>query len=485
MADLPIPGTVAQVDINGSMQNIRHNENRKDIILVPQPSNDPEDPLNWSPRRKLLCDCAQIVYTFFGAVLNSSQSPANLLIQEDTGITLGQLNTGTGLMFLFLGWGNVIMQPLALNYGRRPVLLVSMLSLSMFVLWSTYCRSAGEWYANRILIGLALSPIETLIEICVSDIHFAHERGFYLGIYGWCLFNGAFLGPIPAGFVADRYGWRWIQYICTILGCAAFVFLFFFLEETMYHRRNGIEAEFVAADSNTVGDVEVTSSEKTSSGPAGTTVTESPELPTPRKTWIQKLKVTGLRAPDQPNTFLRACYLPFTLVQFPAIVFAGLLLGSILSWFNVVNGTLAAILGAEPYNFSAHMLGVTYIACVVGVTIGCYFAGMMSDQMAIFMARRNRGIYEPEQRLWVAAIPAIVHPAGCLLYGVGAAHHIHWFGVVFGLAMISVTMSMGSNIAYNYIIDSYREVSGEGLVTSIIFRNTIGKSCPRRLLVPS
>lgn len=65
--DSQIPGTVQLVDVldgeggeggGGAGQHhlaTRHAQGaHKDIILVPTPSADPEDPLNWSPGRKRL-----------------------------------------------------------------------------------------------------------------------------------------------------------------------------------------------------------------------------------------------------------------------------------------------------------------------------------------------------------------------------------------------------------------------------------------------
>lgn len=151
-SELPIPGTVHLVDVDHILSGVRHGENEKDIVLVPQPSSDPDDPLNWTPRRKLLSTCCQLAYTFFSGLCSSCLSPAYLLMVEDTGIPLADINTGAGLMFLFMGWSNVIMQPLALNYGRRPVLLYSILATAMICLWSAYVKSTGEWWANRIIM---------------------------------------------------------------------------------------------------------------------------------------------------------------------------------------------------------------------------------------------------------------------------------------------------------------------------------------------
>ncbi|KAG8420731.1 hypothetical protein J3458_002664 [Metarhizium acridum] len=48
-----VPGTVHLVDLDRSAAT-SHTGNRNDIILVPTPSSDPNDPLNWSPSRKRL-----------------------------------------------------------------------------------------------------------------------------------------------------------------------------------------------------------------------------------------------------------------------------------------------------------------------------------------------------------------------------------------------------------------------------------------------
>lgn len=51
--DSQIPGTVQLVDLDQRL-GTRHARGHKDIILVPTPSANPEDPLNWSPGRKRL-----------------------------------------------------------------------------------------------------------------------------------------------------------------------------------------------------------------------------------------------------------------------------------------------------------------------------------------------------------------------------------------------------------------------------------------------
>lgn len=52
-----IPGTVLLVDVEHTAEGL-HSQSKDNIILIPTPSNDINDPLNWSTWRKrkhLLC----------------------------------------------------------------------------------------------------------------------------------------------------------------------------------------------------------------------------------------------------------------------------------------------------------------------------------------------------------------------------------------------------------------------------------------------
>lgn len=69
-----LPGTVHLVDLAGTL-NVRHEEGgEKDIVLLPQPTNEYDDPLNWTRPRKLLS-----VNLMLLAVLSGSEFPYHKL----------------------------------------------------------------------------------------------------------------------------------------------------------------------------------------------------------------------------------------------------------------------------------------------------------------------------------------------------------------------------------------------------------------------
>merc|ERR1711939_190853 len=388
-----IPGTVHLVDLAGTLQ-VKHNEaGQKDIILLPQPTNEYDDPLNWSRRRKLLSVMLLLLAVFSADIMTTLLSAALLDIEAETGIPLATLNQGISVQYLFFGWSTyLVWQPFGLTFGRRPAFLIGGLGMLACSVWTSYVKSGAEWYANRVLIGFFYGPIETLIEVCISDIFLAHDRGFWIGMYCWILFGIPFLGAVPAGFIAQNIGWKWIQFIASIIAAACLVAMIFFQEETMFYRPP-VQEEALDVDEESASDKE--STEKTASRDEKNPIGSQSQPPTrlgetsTKKSYAQKLKFWGARRPGQPNNYWLSMWLPIALLQFPVAVFSGVLVGSVLSWFNVVNGTAALVLAAPPYNFSTEMIGVMFIAPFIGCTVGCAFAGVSANRFAVWMSRRK------------------------------------------------------------------------------------------------
>lgn len=485
-----IPGTVQLVDTQGIL-NVKHGKGHSNIVLIPQPSNDSRDPLSWTQRRKTFNIFWAMTWCFFIAAIISGLSPAYLQIEADTGISVADLSTGNGLLYLFLGWGTLITQNFALVYGRRPTLVFSIIATTVVNLWSAYIKSRAEFFINRIIIGIASSPVETLIEVIIDDLFFVHQRGFYMGIYSWTLWCGALLCPVASGFVAETMGWRWIQYILSILGGAISVSTFLFFEETMFYRPNA-QVELIGTADRQQNPAENDKQEKQpeaskpqpedvdmgSLGMINSDVDISSSSyhagDLTHKAFWSQLKLWGYQDPRNPMKFQKV-FLPFRLLQFPSVIFAGLLVGGILSWYNVAGGSLALILGNAPYNFGSNVIGLFYLASVIGVSIGCLISSLASDALSVRLAHKHQGIMEPEHRLWLCIVAILAHPIGCILYGVGAAYEIHWIGIAFGLGIISVTLPLGTSLAFTYILDSFKEVAGEGFVSAIIIRNSMGE----------
>ena len=282
-----------------------------------------------------------------------------------------------------------------------------------------------------------------------------------MGIYAFTLAGSNYFTPVLCGFIADGQGWRWVFYWPAIFNAFLFIFLFLFLEETNYSRKTtGIVADFDTPPS------EPTVEKDTEKNPAAV-------LPVPKtsyrppKTFAQKLKVWKPQ-PGQPMVARAVRSLSY--LTWPLIFYSGFSYGSYLIWFNVLNATASIILGGPRYNFRPSMVGLSYLSCTLGVILGCLISGRLSDWLTIKLARRNKGIMESEQRLWPFALCIIIVPGSLILWGVGAAHGVHWFGLIFAMGSLAFATTFGVTLSINYMIDSYHEISGDAMTTVILVR---------------
>ncbi|KAI5300224.1 Vacuolar protein sorting-associated protein 35 [Ascosphaera pollenicola] len=478
-----VPGTVHLVEAGDSGAAHEHatSPHNKDIILVPRPSNDPEDPLNWSQARKY--KCMAMVYVFVLGVGIGPTMVNSLLadITRDTGIPTGDLVQATGAFFLLLGWAALIWQPIALSVGRRSVYLISTLLTIPLLVWMGYSKGTGEWYGHRVLMGLVDAPIECLPQITVSDIFFAHERGTFMAAYVFILYGSNFIAPLIAGWFNNAFGWHWTFFFGAMISALSFVILFFFMEETMYFRHTiegeEIEETIAVSPASPQKEQGLATHERNvvPSSPPSATIQARPISHRP---WyaLADLRVFRLM-PGRPHfqQAIQIVYRPLIMMfQYPTTVWAGFVYGISLAWYTVLNGTASPVLSAPPYNWKSGFVGTVYVGPLIGSALGTAFSGILGDKFTLWMARRNKGIREPEQRLWLQLVATPLIAGGLLLWGVGAGHGIHWIGLVFGLLLMQFGCTISSSIALSYSIDSFREISGETIAAVTITRNTIG-----------
>lgn len=443
-----VPGTQRLIDRELKSGRTRH-KNNAEIILQPKPSSSPHDPLNWSPSRKALATVCTTVFTFINGFAASNLYSVLEPLSKERRLSLSTLNAGTGYLFLLAGLGLLVWQPVALQYGKRPVYLMSLLGMLGMNIWGPFINSQGQWYARSIIIGFFASPVEALPEASVADLYFVHERGSYMSVYAAALVGSNFFAPIICGFINDGQGYRWVFYWSAIFCGVALLFLFFAMEETNFHRTEHPTTHI----SSPTSDPE-----------------KPPPTPSNTKLYTHKLHLLQLHRPFRLHTHL-AHQLTFLLDPIP--LYSGLAYGTVLIWFNVLNATSSSTLSSPPYHFPPSTVGLSYIAGLIGVALAFLVTGPLSDVLVVRLARRNAGLFEPEFRLYLFAFPSLFIPAGLLLWGLGSASHIPWPALLLALGFLAFQNACGASLAVTYLVDSYREVAGDALTAVIIVRNVM------------
>ncbi len=172
---MPCFGTPADAADDG------HGE-KGDIILVPHPSADVNDPLNWSGRKKAAHLAIVGFYTFFAGALMSGPISGWSYTVEELAITTTELNYGYAIAILFCGLGNFVWTVTANCYGRRPTYLICALGACMGSIWQAEFQSLGSYYGKCFFVGTFTAPFEGMTMTIVGDLYFLHERGLYMAL---------------------------------------------------------------------------------------------------------------------------------------------------------------------------------------------------------------------------------------------------------------------------------------------------------------
>lgn len=475
-----VPGTSYVVDVDFTSQ--RQHTDDSSIILYPQPSVDPNDPLNWSKFRKEYHFALVWMWAFILAAAVNWIGPVYTIIQVSYGATLNQMNITSGLCFLFLGVGCIVLQPLAMKFGRRPVY---MLGTILNIIGNSVLAGSdhiGKLYLCNVLTGMAAAPVDSLVQISITDIFYLHEHGRRLSIYLFALYAGSYLGPVAAGYIYEgQHNWKWNAWWLIIISGGLLVVQYFSMDETLYKRDPSlvpsiVESQLVAEKSD---DIENNNDEKKDmakeTNESGDILNvEGGQLlePPPLKTYWQRLK---LFSPEHGSNYslIMIFWQPFPTIRYPAVIWCAIVYGIQICWLSLLGITEAEFFEDPPYNFSANNTGLINIASLIGGFFGMLYAGS-TDYFQLWMTRRNQGFFEPEFRLWSLIIAGILNTGGMLMYGLGVSYAVNWVMPVFGIALISFGIDACGAIALTYAVDCYPEQASNTMVCILFIRNMLG-----------
>lgn len=154
------------------------------LVLVPTPSSDPDDPLNWSRGRKSVQLLLITMYTLVATMSTGFLYSIIVPLADALDLTVDDLNVGTGYTYLLLGLGPLVTQPLAMSFGKRPTYLVSAVGVGAVSIWAAYSVGYSQWIANRLLIGVFAAPSFSLAEVSIADVVSERSKTLRVVLFG-------------------------------------------------------------------------------------------------------------------------------------------------------------------------------------------------------------------------------------------------------------------------------------------------------------
>ncbi|KAI5305064.1 riboflavin kinase [Ascosphaera pollenicola] len=435
------------------------------ILLVPQPSDDPNDPLLWPVWKK---DFSPILAcTTLGMVTEFS------VTIQDAALLTGWVLAGCGV-------SGILIVPTARVWGKRHLYLAGTLLCVASCIWaarSGHSHRSMVW--ARVVQGVALAPYESLVSASVGDMYYVHERGFRLAVTGISLFGGAFMTPVIAGKMANDLGWRWNFYFIAIFAGIAFFFMFFFVPETAYRRDQRLNIDMLGNESQetmTRSSLDATTDDAEKNGFRSTTrAAASPDAaqPIPQKvSFVQSLALFNGRKTDEK--FWKLMLRPFPLFLHPGILWACLIQGVTIGWTVFIGVIFGIMFNGPPLWYSEVKVGYMYSGAFIGSIAGLFVAGAIADPSARWLAKVNHGRYEPEFRIPILAALQLIS-GGIGLFGLG---YVTAKPVKYGLyppvvffGFVTASMVIGSVASGSYIVDAHRSMAIEAFTCSLVFKN--------------
>ena len=311
-----------------------------------------------------------------------------------------------------------------------------------------------------------------------------------MGWYMNAIAGGNTIGPLICGFVISGTSWRVHKWHSFGLVAVNFLLVLFLVPETRYDRSTvDLDASFgssvTSLDEDPASRTDYPSSprsetfsaavqdlEKITPLPATNTLKASPHHPQlPKKPLTQTLTLRPTLAKDTNllTLFLR----PFPLLAYPAIILSFLGFAISLAWVVAINILNSFILQAPPYSWSPSINGLINIPGLIGNLIGAFVGGWVVDRYSDWRSRKSEGVFQPETRLHLMVVPALIVPAGCLAFGYGVADTLHWTSLFLGNGMVSVGLTAVPTMTMTYVSDSYLPVNADALTLVVGLKNVV------------
>ncbi|KAJ5707624.1 Major facilitator superfamily domain general substrate transporter [Penicillium malachiteum] len=470
-----LPGTEIMADV-GSHHFVKASS-KSDRVLVPQPSKDPHDPLNWSRFWKMSTMTIVTLTTFsqgFGPLALAPMFPE---MEKTFNRSLSDVVQFTGVCILVLGFSNFIWIPLSTLFGRRPVLILSALICLASNVWRALAPSYASYMGACVMNGIGVGPAETTQPQIIADIMFLDDRGAYNTLYFLFYFGSLTVGPIIAGPMAEHIGWRSFFWLNVGLLGLSLIFLIFLFPETKWHRIHPNEladtqqsTPRTADDSDPGKPVGVTHKEKAEF--------ESSEYQVPylhkgfaSKRQFKLWQVDGTTIKDVFISF----WLPWKLLAFPIVELSAFVVSWLASCFLTLNLTQSQAFAEPPYNFNSQTIGFFNFAILIGSFIGLATNGPLSDWLSMRATRKNGGIREPEMRLPTMIIYVVIMIIGNFIVAFGYEYKWDWrIIVIVGYTAAGIQVAALPAIVSTYAVDSYKPVAGSVMVAVTVNKNLWG-----------
>lgn len=301
-------------------------------------------------------------------------------LSEQFGIGPATLGWVLSAALLGVGIGAAILGPLADRFGRRSIVLVSLLIDIVGLVMTGFATSAGTFIFWRLITGIGVGGVLASVTVVITEFSNVRFRGLAMAIYASGYGLGATLCGVLAGRLIPTQGWEWVFFTGAALSVVALVLAFAVLPESVDVLSARGDIEGVRKVSKRIGH--------------GTEVELAPV------TRSEKTPYSELVSPNFLSTTVRL-WIAFALVNFG---------------FAFANSWTPKLLNESGMTAQQGILGGIMIA--FGGTIGSLIFGVITTKVAprtLLIAFSVLGAVTLVAFISCVSMPAVAFPLGILV----------------------------------------------------------------------
>lgn len=400
--------------------------------------------MNWSQTKKWINAGLLCAMCLFIGLATAAYSSGIGDMAEDLGTSeeiakVGMLvfNGAFAFVPLFLG-------PLSEFLGSRPVYLVSMFFFVIWFIGLALAPNIGSVIVFRFLSGCSGAAGVTIVPGTIANIFTTRERAIPIALFSLVAVLGTVAAPLWCGFIVEKKGWRWVEWVQLIVNGAAFIMLFVFLRE---NRGSVILSRRAKKLRKETGDQRYRSASEL----------ETPSLKALLHASTTKAAVMLVR---EPVVLAFSMWLAYAW----ALIFAS---------FSLI----PIIYGDGGFGWNQGVQGLAYI----GPIIGCFIAFGTSFYWKHLYDRaqaNNGGVAVPEARLYGGACGGILCTIGLFITSFTAYNYLFWIGPQFGLCLMLIGIYQVFESVQAYLSDAYLENASSAIGGQGFIRNALAASFP-------
>lgn len=424
-----------------------------DVLLVDwNGPDDPENPKNWSFKRKWAATAIVSAFTFISPVSSSMIAPASDALAADLGISNSVIIALTTSVFvLAYAFGPLFLGPLSEIYGRSRVLQLANLWYLAWNLGCGFAQNTGQLVAFRLLAGFGGSAPLSIGGGVLGDCWRPEERGQAVALYSLAPLLGPVVGPIAGAWIAQRSTWRWVFWSTSIVDAFIQCMGVLFLQETFAP----ILLERKAARMRLE-------------------MSQDPEKGGPRE--IKTVFDTSDRHWQQ--IVAKSLVRPFKLFFYePIVQLLGVYMAFVYGLLYLFLTTIPSIFEGV-YGQRVGFAGLNYIALGVGLTGASQINARLMDKIYVYYTNKNGGKGRPEYRLPSMLPGTICLPIGLFLTGWTARADVHWIVPDIGIAFVGAGTILNFQAIQTYVIDAFTLHAASALAAVTFLRSCAGFGFP-------